>query len=130
MTVFLIPNLRKENAVPTARRAVKKLRACGARVLMPAAVRGCMEEPVEFLEDAEAFGQCDVIVTVGGDGTILHAARRSLGYQKPLLGVNIGRVGFLATVEADELEKLERLVRGGRCSRCPSAGATAFVRPR
>lgn len=112
MTVFLIPNLRKENAVPTARRAVKKLRACGARVLMPAAVRGYMEEPVEFLEDAEAFDQCDVIVTVGGDGTILHAARRSLGYQKPLLGVNIGRVGFLATVEADELEKLEHLVCG------------------
>lgn len=113
MTVFLIPNLRKENAVPTARRAAQKLRACGARVLMPLAVRSSMEgEPAEFLEDAEAFARCDVIVTVGGDGTILHAARRSLGYQKPLLGVNIGRVGFLATVEADELEKLERLVRG------------------
>ena len=113
MTVFLIPNLLKENAVPVTRRAIKTLCACGARVLLPAAVRGRLEgETAEFLEDAAAFGQCDVIVTVGGDGTILHAARRSLGYAKPLLGVNVGRVGFLATVEADELEKLERLVRG------------------
>lgn len=113
MTVFLIPNLRKENAVPIARRAAQTLRACGARVLLPAAVRDCMEgETAEFSEDAAAFDRCDVIVTVGGDGTILHAARRSLGYAKPLLGINIGRVGFLATVEADEMEKLERLVRG------------------
>lgn len=66
----------------------------------------------EFAEDAKAFELCDVIVTVGGDGTILHAARQSLGYNKPLLGINIGRMGFLATVEAYEMEKLERLVHG------------------
>jgi len=113
VTVFLIPNLLKENAVPVTRRAIQTLCACGARVLLPAAVRGCMAgEPAEFLEDAAAFDRCDVIVTVGGDGTILHAARCSIGCAKPLLGINVGRVGFLATVEADEMEKLERLVHG------------------
>ena len=49
---------------------------------------------------------------MGVDGTNLHAARQSLGYTKPLLGINIGRMGFLATVEAYEMEKLERLVHG------------------
>lgn len=113
MTVFLIPNLKKENAVPTAQRAAKTLRDAGARVLLPASVREHFCEVEEnFAEDARAFALCDVIVTVGGDGTILHAARQSLGYDKPLLGVNIGRMGFLATVEAYEMEKLGRLVRG------------------
>ncbi len=113
MTVFLIPNLSKEKAIPTSLHAAQVLRAGGARVLLPADVRGRMPaEAGEFLEESAALQQCDVIVTVGGDGTILHAARRSLGYEKPLLGINIGRVGFLATVEEDEMEKLERLLRG------------------
>ena len=110
MTVFLIPNLKKENAVPTALRAAKTLRGAGARVLLSDAVREYfVGMGQEFAEDAKAFELCDVIVTVGGDGTILHAARQSLGYNKPLLGINIGRMGFLATVEAYEMEKLERL---------------------
>ena len=113
MTVFLIPNLKKENAVPTALRAAKTLRGAGARVLLSDAVREYfVGMGQEFAEDAKAFELCDVIVTVGGDGTILHAARQSLGYNKPLLGINIGRMGFLATVEAYEMEKLERLVHG------------------
>ena len=113
MTVFLIPNLKKENAVPTALRAAKTLRGAGARVLLSDAVREYfVGMGQEFAEDAKAFELCDVIVTVGGDGTILHAARQSLGYNKPLLGINIGRMGFLATVEAYEMEKLERLAHG------------------
>ena len=113
MTVFLIPNLKKGNAVPTALRAAKTLRGAGARVLLSDAVREYfVGMGQEFAEDAKAFELCDVIVTVGGDGTILHAARQSLGYNKPLLGINIGRMGFLATVEAYEMEKLERLVHG------------------
>ena len=77
MTVFLIPNLKKENAVPTALRAAKTLRGAGARVLLSDAVREYfVGMGQEFAEDAKAFELCDVIVTVGGDGTILH--RRSI----------------------------------------------------
>lgn len=101
--------------MPFPRRFVraKTLRGAGARVLLSDAVREYfVGMGQEFAEDAKAFELCDVIVTVGGDGTILHAARQSLGYNKPLLGINIGRMGFLATVEAYEMEKLERLVHG------------------
>ena len=79
MTVFLIPNLKKENAVPTALRAAKTLRGAGARVLLSDAVREYfVGMGQEFAEDAKAFELCDVIVTVGGDGTILNAARQSV----------------------------------------------------
>lgn len=114
MTVYLIPNLTKPQAAPTAAAAVDVLCAQGARVILPADVP---PEPfagrqVSFLEETCAFSSCDAIVTIGGDGTILHAARRGIGFHKPLLGINIGRMGFLATVEAYELDKLARLVRG------------------
>lgn len=116
MTVFLIPNLSKEDAVSTTQRAVKTLCAANAEVLLPASVQSHFPEmPVHFMENAAAYERCDVIVTVGGDGTILHTAQQSFGYGKPLLGINIGRMGFLATVEADEMEKLERLAKGDYC---------------
>lgn len=89
------------------------LQSCGAMVILPTIFYGRLHGPgLKFLDDAFAFSNCDAVVTVGGDGTILHVARRSLAHGKPLLGINLGRMGFLATVEVDELEKLRRLVDG------------------
>ena len=55
----------------------------------------------------------DVLVVLGGDGTFLRAARAVIDVDVPLLGVNLGKVGFLSKVEANELEAvLTRLVAG------------------
>ncbi|MFI3253872.1 MAG: NAD(+)/NADH kinase [Eubacteriales bacterium] len=51
----------------------------------------------------------DVLVCFGGDGTILHAARDAVKYQLPILGVNMGSVGFMAELERTELSALARL---------------------
>lgn len=113
MIVFLIPNLSKPAAVQTTCCVIQTLRACKAEVVLQNSVKHAFANlSVAFLDDAQALACCDVIVTVGGDGTILHAARQSIGWDKPLLGINLGRVGFLATMEADEPQKLERLVKG------------------
>ena len=54
-----------------------------------------------------------MILTIGGDGTILHEANLSLQYAKPILGINLGRCGFLATCEISEMEaKLSAVARG------------------
>lgn len=55
---------------------------------------------------------CDLIVAVGGDGTIIHTAKHASVAGKPILGVNLGRLGFLAGVEKDELHKLKALFTG------------------
>jgi NAD+ kinase len=92
--------------------AVERLRTItqprGIELLLPqeeVAKHG--DGPAGAVEDA------DLAVVLGGDGTMLRALRRFLGTGVPVLGVNFGRVGFLATIEADSLEPgLERAFDG------------------
>ena len=66
-------------------------------------------ERVIYEEEERAIDNCDIVVTIGGDGTILHAASLLFGTEKPLLGVNLGRVGFLALIEPTELHLIKKL---------------------
>ncbi len=63
-------------------------------------------------EPVEAPKDCDFVVTVGGDGTILKWGKVAAEYDIPLLGVNMGRLGFMATVEPDEIEKIPAILMG------------------
>jgi NAD+ kinase len=55
----------------------------------------------------------DIVIAVGGDGTMLGAARRSLAWDVPVLGFNLGTLGFLAGAEPSEMEDVvERLISG------------------
>ena len=56
---------------------------------------------------------CDMVISFGGDGTILSAAKDVINFDVPILGVNVGRFGFLAEISEQELyEKLDQLVAG------------------
>ena len=54
----------------------------------------------------------DAAITVGGDGTIIHTAKYAARTNTPLIGVNVGRLGFAADVEAEEIDSLTRLKTG------------------
>ncbi|CAH9018943.1 NAD(+) kinase [Candidatus Nitrosacidococcus sp. I8] len=57
--------------------------------------------------------QCDLAIVIGGDGTLLHAARSLVDFHTPLLGIKLGRLGFLADVLLDSLEKdLTQILQG------------------
>ena len=63
-------------------------------------------------DDAD-FQRVDVVVVLGGDGTMLRALRRTLGTGMPVVGVNFGEVGFLTSIMAEALDKgLERVFAG------------------
>jgi NAD+ kinase len=51
-------------------------------------------------------GEIDLLITLGGDGTLLHGARMMAGEGIPVLGVNLGRLGFLTSIGPDELDEL------------------------
>lgn len=114
MTVYISPNPGKAMAYGISQRAAQILLTHRAQVLMQDGLQAeCMTMGVVYLSQKECLERTDVILTIGGDGTILHEANLSLEYRKPILGINLGRCGFLATCEVDEMEaKLSAVARG------------------
>ena len=109
MRILFIVNTAKESACRCAQRAEEILTRAGAecRHCAASAFSGPFSAQAEQL-----LLDCDLAVTIGGDGTLLHAAAQAARCEKPVLGINVGRLGFLATMEESELEQLTRLVRG------------------
>jgi NAD+ kinase len=83
---------------------------------------------VSLAEDAQATA--DVIVAIGGDGTVLRAARTALQADVPLLGINVGRKGFLADVEPDALEEAVEVLASGSWRESPRMTIEAVVNDR
>ena len=90
------------------------LAGLGVQVLMPQTFAGEGRlAGVQFLPEADAYRAADQVVTIGGDGTLLRAGLSCMRHGKPVLGVNLGRMGFLATCEIGEMEtKLAAVARG------------------
>jgi NAD+ kinase len=72
------------------------------------------EDPTAATLDlAELGAACDLIIVVGGDGTLLHTARELAPTDVPLLGINLGRLGFLVDISPDHLEgRLDQILAG------------------
>lgn len=105
---YLIPNSGKDPEYTVTRRLVKVLTEAGGRVFMPSA-------SAALCAGAEAADTLppgiELILTVGGDGTVLEASQTAIGCGVPLLGVNRGRLGYLAEVEPEQVGDLARLCR-------------------
>jgi NAD+ kinase len=68
---------------------------------------------IRFVEEEKIAGLADLIVAVGGDGTMLHAAGLAQEHNVPLLGINRGQLGFLADVTPDQmLQSLDNILNG------------------
>lgn len=106
MKIVLSPNPYRDKGLRAAQNAEKVLRQAGAETSMcfPFELeREKLEVPshLEFLPEEEAFRGADLMVCFGGDGTILHAAKDAQRHGVPVLGVNLGSVGFLSELETD-----------------------------
>lgn len=114
MSVLLIPNPTKDTGLAVTRQAAALLAGLGVAVLMPQSFAGQAGlDGVQFVPEAEGYRAADRVVTIGGDGTLLRAGLSCMANGKPVLGVNLGRTGFLATCEVSELAaKLKRLAAG------------------
>jgi len=88
------------------------LQDMGLSVVLDSSTRGLLGGPVTV--DLDTIGQeCDLAVVIGGDGTLLHAARELVDANVPLVGVNRGRLGFLVDVSPeDKLHELTEIIEG------------------
>ena len=65
-----------------------------------------------FLPIEDAYKSVDAVLVLGGDGTILESARRAAPFETPVLGLNLGRLGYMAELEIGETQELARFVAG------------------
>ena len=113
MRGFIVANLGKENIVARTQAVIRELGKCSVEAVMEESVKGLFQgEKVAFLPKEECLSTGDLILSIGGDGTILHIAQDAVRYDLPVLGINAGRVGFLTSLEQEEISSLHRLITG------------------
>ena len=107
--VILTPNPYRDRNFQTVRNAMQLLKDAGLRVslCLPFDVDRNYELPKE-----RELPNADAVICFGGDGTILHTAKAATKRGIPILGVNIGTMGFLAELESTDLDRLLFLADG------------------
>lgn len=111
--IILTPNPYRDKNFQTVRSAMKILRECGieVRLCLPFEIDKSYDLPkdLRFSRLDREIGTADMLICFGGDGTILHMAKAATRKNVPILGVNIGTMGFMAELEATELDQLAKL---------------------
>ena len=110
--VLLVAHTGREFALEVAREAHRLLTDAGLVVRLVGDEAEALElDPVEIAYDAEKAAQdVELIIVLGGDGSILRGAELARPHGTPVLGVNLGHVGFLAEAEVDDLERIVQVV--------------------
>ncbi len=109
MKAAVLPNLDKRGSKELVEKLGVFLKNCGIEPFLPDSI--CCSA-YKSLPEKQLFGETDVIITIGGDGTIIRYAKVAAEYDKPILGINAGRIGYLANIEQDEYQMLKNLSTG------------------
>lgn len=111
-TIALIANLQKNVSKPLTaiyRYLLKEKRI----VLLDQSCQGVITDPKAAFSDFSSLTKSDLAIVIGGDGTLLHAARALAQHKIPIVGINMGRLGFLVDILPDEMpEKLGEILGG------------------
>lgn len=114
MKFFIIPNMTRENAFSVTNRLIKELLALNCDVLMCNSLKEDFSEckGISFGQQEALLNICDIVISVGGDGSFINAAKIATENNKPLLCVNAGKLAYLACLESDELHLLSNVING------------------
>ena len=102
-------NRNKAEALKTAERLTAALTGRGIEVGMDDGLRAWMNRTHPY----RGLKECDVLIALGGDGTLLSGLDEAMRMDAPMLGVNLGHVGFLTEIEPDQIEEAVRRLAEG-----------------
>lgn len=92
---------------------VKSILSYNVEVVLPYKIIIEKLSGITFLDESEIVENSDIIICLGGDGTFLKVARRAYKFEKPILGINLGMLGFLTEIETSEIDAaVKRLTEG------------------
>ncbi|NLP27128.1 MAG: NAD(+)/NADH kinase [Clostridiales bacterium] len=114
MKIAIFPNLQKENALECSRTVCDVLHQYNMELYIDNKYYEQFEDKgyINFGMFEDFVKESEIAIAIGGDGTILKCARYLLGIKTKLLGINTGRLGFMASLEFDELAELHSLIKG------------------
>jgi NAD+ kinase len=104
----------RSDPTPVVEQLVSWARSHGKQLIAHDRDAARLPDDVEPVSEAQLVGEADLLISLGGDGTMLGALRLVAGRPIPVLGVNLGSLGFLVEIEPHELDAaLDRLDTGG-----------------
>ena len=113
MIISVFPNLLNSDVEDIARDVFETLNKLNTVVYVSDKYENVFSNcDVSFADDDELIKLGDVIIAIGGDGTILNVAKKAASLDKKILGINAGRLGFMSGIEKNELSYLENIVNG------------------
>ena len=113
--VTFLSGLKPDIPASDIKGVIEHIASLGCRVSLDPAYHDVFPDGSDMVfksSDDTLFDDSDMIVVMGGDGSIIEAARRSLKYDIPILGINFGRIGYLAEIEAGETALLDKIISG------------------
>jgi len=114
--ILVVAHAGRPDTVDAARRVIEALREAGARPVLAADDRAELAAVDPLFADVDVLGETveqsalELAIVLGGDGTILRAAELVRGCEAPVLGINMGHVGFLAEIDRDDMDAAVRRV--------------------
>ncbi len=114
MLVSLVPNLTRRRAADVTLRLTAALAGQGIGFRLESDLRDAFPSLPEsaFVPADELYRDCDIVMPIGGDGSVIRAAKTAVRYGKQILGVNAGNLAYLCGVEPESFGLLERLLTG------------------
>ncbi len=110
--IYIIVNSDKEKAIEYAQNISAFLKQNNVKVITDKKHEKKFSADFHFDNQKELFENCDLVIAIGGDGTILNSAKTAVEYSKTVLGVNAGNLGFLASMEPCETDRLLSAIKG------------------
>lgn len=102
--VAILPNVEKDKGLETTKRLVHYLEKKGCEPQLSKRVAELAEMPQYAKEEEDLYHYSDLLISLGGDGTLLGIGRRTARFEKPILGINLGTLGFLTAEEKTHAE--------------------------
>lgn len=113
MIISVFPYIENENAAQITRNVLAALSQLDCVVYVSDEYKERIADcKVRFFDSEKLMESCDIAIAIGGDGTTLRIAKKAALYNKCVLGINGGRLGFMSGMEADELSLLQNVVSG------------------
>lgn len=108
-TIGLIINDRRDENYQYTKKVIDLLKNNGFDAYLHQ--EASVDLGIEVIKDDRFFERCDALLTLGGDGTLLRVAEKAAIYQKPILGINLGHLGYLAQLDNQDIDLLPKLLK-------------------